>query len=451
MQDLLTAWESAEDKTLILYHLKRATESNKKSECYARACMLIGDYYSSKSEWGEALSWYFRSLRKNVDAATFLSIARVYRLQGKNVEGLHFALSGKSLDRVDENIGYELDNEILICAFYTEEKNEGFQACERVTLSNAPWGLRNSSLHNQGFYMTKLPVERKFKVPFELPTGYVDSSPSLVPSGDGYKYNLRGVNYNIASNGSYIIHDPQGVVRTRNFLLSLDERFSVKDWVELVDIAPGARYLGRIQGMEDIRLFGHNRFFCTFLETNPGNIPQISMGCYEENGEVKEITPLKVTFEIQMEKNWLPFTHDGETHFIYCFHPFTLYRVENSTVVQVVERHLVPQNIDQFRGGAPPIPYKGGYLCTIHQVVYQTPRKYFHRFVWLSADFTQLLYSPPFYFDSVEIEFNLSICHTPEGLAIPYSFRDSQASIAIMDYSVLDNFLGIDMSPVSNQ
>jgi len=34
-----------------------------------------------------------------------------------------------------------------------------------------------------------------------------------------------------------------------------------------------------------------------------------------------------------------------------------------------------------------PIPYKNGWLATIHQVHYSNPRKYYHRFVWYSKDF----------------------------------------------------------------
>ena len=349
-------------------------------------------------------------------------------------------MQGLAISDLPKDKEYLLYEEISIVAYYTNKKIEGFAACEEVILApNAPWSTRNLALSNEGFYMGMLPIKRKFPLVFDLPDKYTPSSASLIQHQDGYRLNLRGVNYITTDKGGYISRHGDGTIRTINFLLDLDSNFKVVRSVEMKDKSEIPLYPQNVLGMEDIRLFGDNYFFCTDLEVNPFRTPQICWGTYQEDGSVTRLVPLMAGRELKCEKNWLPFVQDGEIYFIYTMGPFQLYKLDPVTgeVTEVKNLNLSSRFINDWRGSASPIPYKDGWLLTIHQVYHSEPRKYFHRFVWLDQKLTQIKYSLPFYFEKVDIEFNLSLCHSDQGLLMTYSVHDSSSMVGIVDYDML--------------
>jgi len=229
--------------------------------------------------------------------------------------------------------------------------------------------------------------------------------------------------------------------------------------VEVVYNSGVKLYPKNILGMEDIRLFGSNYFFCTYLELNESRTPQIGWGTYDsETGSVTRMVPLMAGTELKCEKNWLPFIgDDDEIYIIYAMGPFQLYKLDKETGdIKEIKRLTLGDGltdispdapstgryINDFRGSSSPILYKNYYLATIHQVYHAEPRKYFHRFVAFDKDFTTIKFSLPFYFDKVGVEFNLSICQSDEGMLMSYSYNDSTSTIAVVDYNIIDGMLG---------
>jgi hypothetical protein len=82
-------------------------------------------------------------------------------------------------------------------------------------------------------------------------------------------------------------------------------------------------------------------------------------------------------------------------------------------------------------------------LCTIHQVHYNTPRQYYHRFVWLADDFQTMKYSRPFYFESRGVEFGLSMALGIDTVLLGYSTRDNTANIVVIDDTTVDTMVGL--------
>lgn len=413
------------------------------------------------------------------------ALARHYRIAGQYSQA--YECAHKSWEsNPPPTKEYLIHEEISIVAYYLNKHAEGYNACEQIVLSQAPWETRNSTINNQGFYMERLPLSRSLNLLYDLPPGFIASSTAIVSrksseetdgkeadgeEADGeeadvcYEINLRSVNYTINTQGGYIIRDPDGIVRTRNFILKLADDFKIiGPGVELIDRSGVPLYPKNILGLEDIRLFGERQFFCTYLEVNEARIPQICYGRYDDAGNVIELHPLMVGTKLQCEKNWLPFLHNGVIHFIYSFAPFRLYRLEMTTPgaeshncsteinapevqnktmapVLVKETYLSDFNIGDFRGSACPIRYKDGWLFTIHQVYYADPRKYFHRLAWADLEFTTLKYSRLFYFEIRDIEYNLAICESPSGLVLTYSLRDNCSKIGILPYDIVDRML----------
>jgi len=370
------------------------------------------------------------------------ALARNYRDRSKHQTSYDCSHRGLKLAPPDKE--YLFYEELSIVTFYLNRKGEGYHASDKVTLSHAPWSTRNYTLNNQSYYMERLPFKKVISMDYPLPLDYIGSSSSIIPCGEGYRLNLRGVNYTVNDKGGYIIRDPENIVRTRNLILSLDKDLKVcGDGVELIDVSGIQRYPKNIQGIEDIRLFGTNEFFCTYLEVNDSRTPQICYCKYGENGEVTTIVPLMVGTTLKCEKNWLPFVDNGEIKFIYSMQPFRIYKLNPvSGELELIKESTISQNnIGDFRGSASPIKYKDGWLFTIHQVFHANPRKYFHRFIWMDSDFTTMKYSKVFFFEKPDIEFNLSICDSEIGLLVTYSVRDNCSKIGILNHEILESWL----------
>lgn len=399
----------------------------------------------SKFPLSELKEKYAKNEVEEFDWVCWHILSRHYRDKRKYQSSYKCAKQGLLLE-VPEDKQYLFHEELGIVCYYLDKKEEGYLSCENVTLSFAPFSTRNYMLDNQKYYMNKLPLFGVTSIKYELPENYIPSSSSMIPYKDGYKFNLRAVNYSInMADGSYLIRDDNSVVRTRNFLFELNKEDieEYKSVVELVDKSGIPLYPKNIVGVEDVRLFGNNEFFCTYLEVNDERIPQMCYCQYEDNGDITKVMPLKVKEKLECEKNWLPFFKDDELHFIYCFQPLKIYKLNRETgeTTLVKEDKMSKLNIDSFRGSASPIAYRSGYLLLIHQVFHSSPRTYYHRFVWLDSEFTEMKYSDAFFFTKATIEYSLSICHGDEGLFVIFSERDNSSKIGILDYKVLDEML----------
>lgn len=360
---------------------------------------------------------------------------------------LAYDLATKGLSLIPDSKRYLLLYEVSIVAYYLGLLEEGYEACESILLSDlVPWSIKNSTLSNQGFYMSRLPVRKIICIQLDntILREYKESSTAIIPNGNGYKCNIRLVNYSINEQGGYDIKDKNNIVRTRNILAIMDNTLTINSTVELQDKSGIKLYPSNILGVEDIRLFGENQFFCTYLEVNSSRTPQVCYGEYNSlTGHIIKIIPLSMTLQLQCEKNWMPFINNEEIYFIYSMNPFTLCHLNSGNGnITVINTNYRSGNYD-FRGSSNLIPYKQGWLCTVHQVCYSSPRKYFHRFIWFDKDFTCMKYSKVFYFTSVGIEYNLSICHSEDGLLVPYSEKDNTSKIAIIDYIVIDEYLSL--------
>ena len=294
--------------------------------------------------------------------------------------------------------------------------------------------------------MEKLELKDIFEIKYNMPEKYSSSTASMIKKEDGYRVNLRGVNYILTQKGGYISRHGDDIIRTVNFILDYDQQFNLKNVIEIKNNTDIPLYPKNILGMEDIRLINDtNYFFCTYPEVNNSRTPQICWGTYDENGNVNRIVPLIVDDVLKCEKNWMPFMYQNRLLFIYSIRPFRLFEIniETGELTEIKNISYGDKYLNDFRGSACPISYKSGWLCTIHQVFHADPRKYFHRFIWFDENFTEIKYSLPFYFETPSIEFNLSLCKIDESeeILITYSCNDSNSLIAKVDFNIIDERL----------
>jgi FkbM family methyltransferase len=379
------------------------------------------------------------------------TLARHYRIKSSHMKSYQCAKWGLKLitDKNNKNYSneslqkiYLLHEELSIVTCYIRKHDEGLYYAELVILSPyAPFNTINLAASNERFYINKFPTKNNTSAKtikyHELKNNFISSSSSLIQHNNKYILNLRSVNYRINKQGEYDILDLKSVVKTTNYLLTLDTNLNIFDSTEIIDFSTGERYSNNITGMEDMRLIPGNNFegFCVSVDMRPDFCPRVCYFAGEfANGVISTLKELIIDgFPVQCEKNWLPFYIENSLHFIYSFQPFRLYSLDKETFQckLVHEKVLTEQNIGGFRGSTPPIPFENGWLMLIHDIHYAKPRFYRHRFVWLNKEFTSIKFSTPYYFEQIGIEYSLSICpsYTENDYYITYSVNDASTKI----------------------
>jgi hypothetical protein len=353
------------------------------------------------------------------------------------IEAYSLLKSSKKLMQTDKKNYYILLLQILQQLNY---KQELAKVCQKLIFSNVEWSLQNDCLQLLSQCCHPLHFLFKLKLNCPTPQHYHISSCSIIVD-DGLKCNLRAINYVYTKDGDYISRDADGIVRTKNYIVDLDNQFLIQHMVELKECDNVTIYPCHILGMEDVRLFGNCYFFCTRLDVTANHNPKIGFGTYNNKGETTKMIILGD--DDKTEKNWLPIDQGDTCHIIYSFYPLIInnLNLETGLITPLVNRYIDHNNLSTFRGSAVPIRYKDGWLCTVHQVYYHKKRIYLHRFVWLSQDYLIVKYSDPFYFEKIGVEFNLGIACHEKGLIMTYSVDDAHSTLSILSYDDLNIML----------
>lgn len=300
---------------------------------------------------------------------------------------LTFSFKSKdpSVTKEIKTIILKLIYEMSILIYYTSKADEDMEIGKWLTDiislgSNMDLYIIDSSFKNNLFYFRELNAKSKISVQFKinlplLYSGSVEkyrhSNPSILQCGDGYVSIIRGVNYH-QENGTYFRSlNPDGIVRTRNFLIGLNESYQILWSTEMIDNSKTKRYDVRIRGLEDCRLFwiappkgcptkslpssdaallplngddkihsivkygvdfGCIGFTCVTADTRQSCSPQVSV-CKMSSfltssgtAEVEYVQPLiRMGRPSRCEKNWLSFFNkNGKFRLIYSYDPFTI-------------------------------------------------------------------------------------------------------------------------------
>lgn len=357
-----------------------------------------------------------------------------------------------------ENFCQKENKKLLICeniskfACKSDRYQEGLDACLNILYSlRAEWNLRNTTVDNLKYYVSPLRFykTKSFGIQNFLDDKYHTSSPCLIQTETGYIHNIRAINYHIEHDGSYLIRDSNNIIKTENYFVNLDSDLKKISEPKKLVIAYDFQYKNHIQGLEDLRLIDDNSFFCTCLQFNEKNVPQMCYGEFESsdfcnNIIVSKLNPIMIKDKIKCEKNWLPFKTDEGLNFIYSFSPFRVYGIRNNRVIKIVKKQF-DKNLDFFRGSSAPINFSlddiSGKLMVVHIVYNNTPRKYFHIFFWISDNYENYKMSVPFFFSKIGIEFNLSMSENKNDFVLCFSVNDSSSMLGFIEKEEVKNML----------
>ncbi|HEU5433709.1 MAG TPA: glycosyltransferase, partial [Thermomicrobiales bacterium] len=329
--------------------------------------------------------------------------------------------------------------------YYQGKLDEGREACERLlSLADLPPDIRQQARRNAIFYAPPLaewvPGLRTLPLVTSVPAGWSTFNPSIAAAPDGFRMILRSSNYVVTPRLVYTANDPAGVIRTQNYLLTLDADLQVRDVAPISDraVAPNREPpIFPVVGFEDCRLLldGETwRVVGTSREWNPGGICQMAL-MRLDGAKLHDLRLLNDPAPGIHEKNWMPaVTLDG-LRFIYSSRPTVLLRVdETSGATEETIWREAPEIAVDFHGGSQAIPVDGGWLCVIHEGVNfdDGGRVYPHRFLWFDADWNLSRCSRQFFWRERGIEFCAGLARDGDRLVASFGAWDREAYLAEM-------------------
>jgi predicted GH43/DUF377 family glycosyl hydrolase len=282
-------------------------------------------------------------------------------------------------------------------------------------------------------------------IDFTPEPGWNASNPSIYRHQDRVRCVVRTVNYRIV-NGAYVTPENDGVIRTRNFLLDLDDGLHTARSVEMIDKVSVPRTSFPIHGFEDARLFQWKGAWwatatvCDFTEDGRREIALLTLA---DEGSIVRAEPLRGPWSAYSQKNWMPLIdHQRDSaRFIYATSPTMIFDlVERSDDAEASPRHVIDLPADasfghgRLRGGSQAVRVDGGWIFLVHDVVFPgSGRIYLHRFVYLNDQLKLISMTDPFYFEQIGIEFCAGLASIGSQLVASYAVNDGDARLGIFD------------------
>lgn len=259
-------------------------------------------------------------------------------------------------------------------------------------------------------------------------------NPSVASDGDGFRMIVRTANYRLDADGGYDILDGDGIVRTMNYLVRLDDSLRISSVDRLEDRSSDPPvFPSSIEGWEDLRLFKvGERWLATanVRDRNPEARAEVAL--LELDGpRILNARVLKGPDQDRHEKNWMPFVHHGRLHLVYSCGPTVVYECDLATGdLRETARREAPGFAAALRGGSAGVRVNGGWLFAVHEAFDNRRRAYLQRFVLLDDDFRLAAASLPFRFGYAPIEICLGLASAGNRLILSYGENDASAHLA---------------------
>ena len=322
-------------------------------------------------------------------------------------------------------------------------------AVSRTNLNSAVrWEARNDIAKRSSKLSDLLDVTvRPIKI---LGTSYHSMNPSICVHKGRLTAIVRTVNY-IEHEGNYTpAAEDNGVIKTENYLVDVDEGFGIvpipnlysslsfdKSFTRLIVDKSGAEtFPTLVRGYEDMRIVSvaGELWASATVRDHKASCPcEIAVCKLSEDGE---ITKVYVQPSARTEKNWMPLDIDGSLAFLYTVDPTVVRKFDPDT--GLCDEAIVSTPglaLDHLRGGSGVVAVGDGtFLCVTHEVAWvNDKRAYLHRFVRLDKDFRVTSVSRAWHLENVGIEFVSGMCLWNEKIIIGAGLRDHDACFVVAD------------------
>jgi len=415
------------------------------------------NFYSDRLEGLYEIIQHYRIISKHKLCELFYKLAE--EVLNKNLDRDSYLFLHE--DVYSNKIYYEY----TIVAAYLGITNINNEAIK--VLNNSKDGNEvNNMMQNMKFYKDVLKQKGRLTLDNTIvsninneATTLKSSSSCLIPiaNNEGYRMNIRFVNYHINEVGGYLNCDKY--IITVNKYVEFNKDFTIKNekWIELK--FDDRRYIG----IEDVRIFNDVEtdkllFIGTGFHRN--NNIGIVTGDYDiQNFSLKESEIVTNFTNSSCEKNWVFVDYKNSTHVIYNWHPLQICKINNeSNLLSLIETKKMPNIFSRIRGSTCGFKYSkkvgdsinGNISINIveeeiwfvtHLVSYENPRHYYHVIANFDSNMNLLRYSAPFKFEGEPIEYCLSIVVEDEQVLINYSTWDRTTRIGVYDKKYIDSIV----------
>jgi tetratricopeptide (TPR) repeat protein len=387
-------------------------------------------------------------------AEALVSLAKFHREKGRNETALLYAEAAKVLRPNSGCLFLEIgdyvsgvDQEISIAGFYSktrERRRAGAQACVRMTtVRETTAHMREMARRNVVHYARSLSEVAGHTriVPisgFEPRDGFVPMNPSIARQGDALHAIVRTVNYRLGDDGGYRVLDAEGIVRTENYVGTIDPESGVFTGAPLVDESDRpTNAAARIVGLEDMRLFWWRDGWwglATTRDIEGVNEKNEIVLCQIEGMKITKVSRV-LPNPSKTEKNWLPLVREGEELLLlYAADPTCWMRVDPKELrASPMRGEFPPMALDHLRGGSQLVASaRGGYVYLAHEAIDMGRRSYLHRLVWVSSALKITDVSEPFFFEMRgSIEFAAGLARIGDKLIASYGVKDREAKLIV--------------------
>lgn len=297
-----------------------------------------------------------------------------------------------------------------------------------------------------------IPQARLLSVDVPTPEGWNAYNPSIANTSRGLLMTVRSSNWDYKRHHYFRVNDPEGIARSRSYLLHLDADLAPRSSVLLRDDTDRTGDVAaRYRGYEDLRLFELGRQLgavATTLDFSPTAVSQLALlGIREDRLVNRRSISDGYT---KGEKNWSPAIWNGELLLVYSYAPMTLLRWDGRRLLPAgLDAYIGPPIAIDFRGGSQLVWTKAGFLTVIHASADypNESRVYVHRFVLLDEEFRITGVSRQFTFQQNGIEFAAGIALQGDDVIVSFGAADAECWLARL---ALEHVLGLMHAPVES-
>lgn len=344
----------------------------------------------------------------------------------------------------------EHDLSILHHAYYVGELEVGRRAAERLLSRSLPPDSERQARGNRTWYTQTLselgPVEfRRIEVRPAHP-GWSLFNPTLLLHEGRLVGLVRSSNFKLEGTKYIAPPEDKGVIRTASVWVEYSSDFRVLS-ERLLGDPDYVRNDFPTDGLEDCRLYAAGGRLC--VSATVRNFRAMGNKCRIGTAEIDLDSFRFRGLDVPEmpgdghEKNWMPVI--GRDCWLYSCNSSgntVLVRLEDGKW-RLEDSAPAPVLSKEFRGGTQVVPFCGGYLCAIHEVVQgEKGRIYEHRFVWFDEGLEIRKVSPPFCFlEKRCIEFASGMAVVGGRVVLSFGHKDREAWLAVLDFQVVSGLL----------
>lgn len=429
--------------------------------------LQIGNMWNWKGEWEKALVYYLDAYNYHPNRSEpIYEIAKYYRTESMHQLAYTFCNLGVQIP-YPVNDGLFINPkpytteflwELCIICYYLGYKEMGLRASDSLyhhQIPNRDKANRDRFhdidilMKNRLFYTQSItdlyPKTQINKINVKLPKGWLACNPSLTKIGKSIILCLRTVDYiTHVDTGTYSY--PNGSANTTNWII---EDFSTKitknkkikiDFTDEVDL--DQFYDFTVNGLEDMKIFtiGNKRYgVATSRQLHQDGKACMALCHFNNQWQITKVLELRGWEDEKYQKNWMPFIHSGQLHFVYFCDPLTVLKANiNTGVVQLVYKEENQNYRNNYRGTSKGVKWQNGWLFVVHETTHeylqQTKsyhRTYIHRIIYMDRDFNIQAFTKPFWFKEQSVEFALGLEWSKDkrNLLIGFGYEDKEAYI----------------------